>query len=97
MPTLGPQEPIHTDDVNTDSQGSAQKSSVSCRPQCVSLFKGELSQRLPIGDPADRIDMGFLLYCSQKEKKGIENSSPSLSSQYTENSNDTYSMYELDP
>lgn len=68
LPTLGPRDSSHTDDMNTDSQGSAQKSSVSCRPRCVSLFKGELSQRLPIGDPADRIDMGF--YCIiQKEKE----------------------------
>lgn len=60
--------PIHTDDFNMDSQGSVQKSSVSCRPRCVSLFKGELSQRLPIGDTAGRIDTGF--YCViQKEKE----------------------------
>lgn len=65
MPTLGPRDPTHTDDLNTASQESAQKSSVSCRPRCVSLFKGELSQRLPIGDPADRVDMGFLLYYSK--------------------------------
>lgn len=59
--------PIHTDDLNMDSQGSAQKSSVSCWPRCVSLFKGELSQRLPIGDPAGRIDTG-LYFSIQKEK-----------------------------
>lgn len=59
--------PIHTDDLNMDSQGCAQKSSVSRRPQCVCLFKGELSQR-PIGDPAGRIDTGFY-FSAQKEKE----------------------------
>lgn len=71
--------PIHTDDLNTDSQGSAQKSSVSCWPRCVSLFKGELSQRLPIGDPAGRIDTG--LYFSIQKEKDRELSSH-LSSRY---------------
>lgn len=79
MPTFA-MRPVHTDDLNTDSQGSTQKSSVSCWPRCVSLFKGELSQRLPIGDPAGRIDTGF--YFSIQKEKDIENFFFNLSSHY---------------